>query len=185
MQRQTGTEPPAESAEQPAIKQEKPVLKGKSWKVGSMNSAAKTQTLISMSKATRDIEARSLENEIDNSFVPKFTQGETYDPFDFSLTKLRIDQRNQYNNSNSTSRRIYKGVGGRGFGGASRFNGRDPLDFWRYPEVLTDFITTNGKIIPGHSLGNNGKTQRRVAKAIRRARAAGLLSYFHPVNRHL
>lgn len=167
------------------MKQDKPVLKGKSWKVGNMGSGAKTQTLINMSKATRDIEARSLENEIDSSFVPRFTQGETYDPFDFSLTKLRIDQRNQYNNSTSTSRRIYKGVGGRGISGSSRFNGRDPLDFWRYPEVLTDFITTNGKIIPGYSLGHNGKTQRRVAKAIRRARAAGLLSYFHPVNRHL
>ncbi|ANB12580.1 mitochondrial 37S ribosomal protein RSM18 [Sugiyamaella lignohabitans] len=34
-------------------------------------------------------------NAIDNSFVKKFQPGSTYDPFDFSLARLRLDKINQ------------------------------------------------------------------------------------------
>ena len=57
--------------------------------------------------------------------------------------------------------------------------GVDPRDLWKSPTALSEFITTNGKIMPGWVLGNKGSTQRKLAKAIRRCRAAGLLSTVH------
>lgn len=55
----------------------------------------------------------------------------------------------------------------------------NPLDLWKSPTALSSYITTNGRIMPGYVNGNKGATQKKLSKAIRRCRAAGLLSTVH------
>lgn len=60
-----------------------------------------------------------------------------------------------------------------------RANNIDPLSLWTNPVILSHYITANGRIKPGYANGVKGSTQRKLAKAIRRCRASGLLSHTH------
>jgi small subunit ribosomal protein S18 len=42
-------------------------------------------------------------------------------------------------------------------------------------ELLKKFMTDRGKILPGRLTGTNARQQRRIKKAIRRARTMGLV----------
>ncbi|MCC7382149.1 MAG: 30S ribosomal protein S18 [Deltaproteobacteria bacterium] len=48
---------------------------------------------------------------------------------------------------------------------------------WRDPNLLARFITERGKIVPRRVSGVVAKNQRRLAKAIKRARHMALLPY--------
>jgi len=52
----------------------------------------------------------------------------------------------------------------------------DTIDFLNYQE-LKRFITERGKILPSRITGNCAWHQRRLARAIKRARQIGLLPY--------
>ncbi|CCJ29519.1 unnamed protein product, partial [Pneumocystis jirovecii] len=56
-----------------------------------------------------------------------------------------------------------------------------PLKQYKSFNVLSDFITEMGRILPREETGCTAKHQRQLAKAIRRCRAIGLLS---AVQRH-
>ncbi|KAA8904516.1 hypothetical protein TRICI_005461 [Trichomonascus ciferrii] len=112
-------------------------------------------------------EKQSEEQTIDHSFVRQFQVGSTYDPFDFSMAKLRLE-RLERRNATPTDR--FKELK------------MDPLKLWKHPQELSDYISDSGRILPGYLHGHKKKTQKRLAKAIRRARAAGLLS---PVHKHV
>ncbi|KAJ2694973.1 hypothetical protein H4R19_005874, partial [Coemansia spiralis] len=56
-----------------------------------------------------------------------------------------------------------------------RVLGLDPLKEYKNALVLSNFVTEMGRIKPRHKSGLTAKSQRRVAKAIRRARSFGLL----------
>lgn len=109
-------------------------------------------------------EARK-EAPIASNFMPRFpaTQS-TYEPFDFSLEKKHAIKKEMQKTEK-----------------VDRFDslGVNPLELWKSPMALQEFVTTNGKIIPGYALGLKGKNQKKLAKAIRRCRAAGLLSHVH------
>lgn len=102
--------------------------------------------------------------EIDPSFYPHFETNKTYDPFDFSMTKVKINRKAYFN----TPKKDHFAA-----------LGIDPLQLWKNPEILSEYVTSNGRIIQGVLLGHSGKTQKRLGKSIRRARAAGLMPYFH------
>ncbi|SKA72968.1 30S ribosomal protein S18 [Desulfobaculum bizertense] len=51
-----------------------------------------------------------------------------------------------------------------------------PIDYKR-PDILKDFITERGKIIPRRITGTCAKHQRRLTTAIKRARQMALLYY--------
>lgn len=51
-----------------------------------------------------------------------------------------------------------------------------PIDYKR-PDILRDFITERGKIIPRRITGTCAKHQRRLTVAIKRARQMALLYY--------
>ena len=51
-----------------------------------------------------------------------------------------------------------------------------PIDYKR-PDILRDFITERGKIIPRRITGTCAKHQRRLARAVKRARYMALLPY--------
>lgn len=112
-------------------------------------------------------EKQSEEQTIDHSFVRQFQVGSTYDPFDFSMARLRLE-RLERRNATPTDR--FKELK------------MDPLRLWKHPQELSDYISDSGRILPGYLHGHKKKTQKRLAKAIRRARAAGLLS---PVHKHV
>lgn len=48
---------------------------------------------------------------------------------------------------------------------------------YKDPQLLRNFITERGKIIPRRISGNNAKHQRQVAKAIKRARILALMPF--------
>ncbi|GAB6176410.1 30S ribosomal protein S18 [Desulfobaculum senezii] len=51
-----------------------------------------------------------------------------------------------------------------------------PIDYKR-PDILRDFVTERGKIIPRRITGTCAKHQRRLTVAIKRARQMALLYY--------
>lgn len=57
--------------------------------------------------------------------------------------------------------------------------GINPLDMWTDAVLLSSYVSPIGKILPGKSTGTSPKNQKRLSKAIKRARAAGLLSAHH------
>lgn len=101
---------------------------------------------------------------IDPAFIKRFEAGSTYDPFDFSLAKLRLDQKLR---ANATR--------------VDRFKATDinPLDLWKDPVGLSNFLSASGNIMGSHVTGNNRKNQKLLSKAIKRAQRAGLLSKHH------
>lgn len=109
-------------------------------------------------------ERHSEEQTIDPSFARRFEVGSTYDPFDFSLAKLRLERAER---NNAPPKDKFKQIK------------LDPLKLWKYPRDLSDYISDSGRIMPGYVNGHKKKTQKRLAKAIRRARSAGLLSPMH------
>lgn len=54
--------------------------------------------------------------------------------------------------------------------------GKKKIDY-KDVETLKRLTTEKGKILPRHVTGNCAKDQRNIAKAIKRARAAGLMSF--------
>ena len=53
---------------------------------------------------------------------------------------------------------------------------------WKDPNLLSRFITERGKIVPRRVSGVTAKNQRKLAKAIKRARHMALLHYGgHPL----
>lgn len=48
---------------------------------------------------------------------------------------------------------------------------------YKDPQLLKNFITERGKIIPRRISGNNAKHQRQMARAIKRARVLALMPF--------
>lgn len=142
--------------------------KSKDWskEVGQSRDALKgtIPVLQASLQRSKELSELSVKQDIDPAFIRKFESDATYDPFDFSMIKFKIDRAAHFDGPKTD---LFKATG------------QDPLDFWKHPDALSDYVTTNGRIIKGVLLGHSGKTQRRLAKAIRRSRAAGLMPYFH------
>jgi len=60
--------------------------------------------------------------------------------------------------------------------------GLDPLDFVLNPDVLQAYVTDMGKILPRNRSKLTTKNQRRLGKAIRRARMMGIIPLFSKRN---
>ncbi|CAO3678146.1 unnamed protein product [Umbelopsis vinacea] len=54
--------------------------------------------------------------------------------------------------------------------------GLDPLKEYKNFNLLSNFVSDMGKILPRQQTGITAKNQRKLAKAIKRARAMGLMS---------
>ncbi|CDR38911.1 CYFA0S02e08438g1_1 [Cyberlindnera fabianii] len=103
--------------------------------------------------------------KLESNVVRYFASDELYDPFDFSLAKLRLERR-AYAENNA----------GRKFFDEKRVN---PLDCYTNTKYLSSYLTSTGRIHPREVTKLSLKNQKRLAKAIKRARAAGLLSSVH------
>lgn len=60
--------------------------------------------------------------------------------------------------------------------------GLDPLEFALNPDVLQAYVTDMGKILPRNRSKLTTKNQRRLGKAIRRARMMGIIPLFSKRN---
>lgn len=108
--------------------------------------------------------------EISPNLLPKFGPNQlTYEASDFSLAKRRYD---------GTAKDIAQLEGLTKVDKFAQLN-VNPLELWKSPTALSNYITSNGRIMPGYVTGNKGTTQKKLSKAIRRCRAAGLLSSVH------
>lgn len=101
-----------------------------------------------------------------NSVTPNFQANTLYDPFDFSMARIRLERKQAKDN---VSMRVFD---------EKRLN---PLDFYLRTKYLSNYVSSTGRILPREVTKLTVKNQKRLAKAIKRARAAGLLSSVHPV----
>lgn len=105
--------------------------------------------------------------EVDDLFTKKFKPFDSYDPFDFSINQLDIDNRLKRYPVNAKSKDPFER------------NGINPLDLYTMPFILSRFLTSTGQIVSRDVTGCNSKNQKKLAIAIKRARACGLLSTVH------
>ncbi|AET39434.1 mitochondrial 37S ribosomal protein bS18m Ecym_4379 [Eremothecium cymbalariae DBVPG len=108
-----------------------------------------------------DIEVKKL----DSSLLKKFPLGNVYNPFDFSMERLHLDKKFAKN--------------GRWNSDIFDHMKANPLDFYTNPEFLSRFLTSTGRIQHRDVTGLSVKNQRRLAKAIKRCQAIGLMSKTH------
>ncbi|CEP21336.1 unnamed protein product [Cyberlindnera jadinii] len=87
-----------------------------------------------------------------------------YDPFDFSMAKIRLERRKAKEN---ISHKMFD---------EKKLN---PLDFYLETKMLSNYMTSTGRILPREVTKLSVKNQKRLAKSIKRAIAAGLLSSVH------
>lgn len=102
---------------------------------------------------------------VDPRLMKNFARDSTYDPFDFSLAKIHLDKKNNAAKHKANDMFDKFGV--------------NPLDLYTSPEILSQFISSTGKILHRDVTGLSAKNQRRLSKAIRRCQAIGLLSKTH------
>lgn len=133
------------------------------------NLSSITSRMVGMTKQLQDTTEPPV--HIDSAFTKKFSAGSTYDPFDFSKDRLDMDKRHRTKNATKTDPFEKAGV--------------DPRDLYTMPEILSRFLTSAGQILPRDITGCNSKNQKKLGIAIKRARAAGLLSTTHKSARFL
>ncbi|OUM52672.1 hypothetical protein BVG19_g1878 [[Candida] boidinii] len=103
-------------------------------------------------------------NKIQN-FLNKDFNGTTYDPFDFSIAKLRYDRKIRKHNE-------AKRMKNKSFNKANV----NPLDFYCLPTFFNLYLNSTGSLLHRTVTGLKGDKQRKLTKAVKRARAAGYLS---------
>ena len=115
--------------------------------------------------ATEMQQTQTQKTTIDDSFIPSFHNKTTYAPFDFSIASQRYQNK------------VYKSQLAKNMQSSS-FNTVEinPTDFYVLPHLLSIYVNVSGQILHRSVTGLSGKKQKQMAKAIRRARAFGLMS---------
>lgn len=147
-----------------------PEMKSEKWQFGEsieQNPEDKgiASKVISMTNLLQDQREPPL--DIDDMFSKKFKPFDSYDPFDFSINQLDIDNRLKKYPVNAKSKDPFER------------SGINPLDLYTMPFILSRFLTSTGQILNRDITGCNSKNQKKLAIAIKRARACGLLSSVH------
>lgn len=93
---------------------------------------------------------------VEPRFLKQFNTESIYDPFDFSLARINLDRK--FNENKKPLNRI------------------NPLDLYLYPEILSRYVSSTGKILHRDVTGLSSRDQRLISKAIRRCQAIGLMS---------
>ncbi|KAG7698304.1 hypothetical protein KL933_001250 [Ogataea haglerorum] len=111
-----------------------------------------------------DLESRR-QAVINPSLINGFENQNTYDPFDFSVAKLRYAAKQQ---RDSRRKRLAQ----------SAFNTKEvsPLDFYCFPKILSHYMSVAGTIHHRSVTQLQHKKQQQLTRAIKRAIQAGFLS---------
>lgn len=131
-----------------------------------MNSAKNAlKTISELSKTSEKL-------SVHRAFVPLFKNSynsaeskAVYSPFDFSIASQR------YQNKVTAAQRAQRMR-------TSAFNAPevDPLAFYIMPQLLSPYLSQSGSILHRDVTGLTARKQKAMARAIKRARAFGLLS---------
>lgn len=115
--------------------------------------------------ATKLQQSQPTKISIDDRFIPSFNNKTTYDPFDFSISSQRYQNK------------VYKTQFAQKMKSSS-FNTVEinPTDFYVLPHLLSGYVNVSGQILHRSVTGLSPKKQKQMAKAIRRARSFGLMS---------
>ncbi|ESW99418.1 hypothetical protein KL918_001651 [Ogataea parapolymorpha] len=111
-----------------------------------------------------DLESRR-QAVINPALINGFENQKTYDPFDFSVAKLRYAAKQE---RDSRRKRLAQ----------STFNTKEvsPLDFYCFPKVLSQYMSVTGNIHHRSVTQLQHKKQQQMTRAIKRAIQAGFLS---------
>lgn len=88
-------------------------------------------------------------------------EGDTYHPHDLNDARYRESLRNRRGRHTAPAEDPFEVLG------------LDPLHEYKNFRLLTHFVSDMGKILPRQQTGVSAKNQRKLAKAIKRARAMG------------
>ncbi|OLL22104.1 37S ribosomal protein rsm18, mitochondrial [Neolecta irregularis DAH-3] len=100
---------------------------------------------------------------INISLYPNFQFGQIYSPIDFSYERIRALKKTPIHHGKDLFDLMQI----------------DPIQEYKNFALFASFTTELGRIRPASETGLSAKNQRKVAKAIRRARAAGILPHCH------
>ncbi|ODV58771.1 mitochondrial 37S ribosomal protein bS18m RSM18 ASCRUDRAFT_116416 [Ascoidea rubescens DSM 1968] len=134
---------------------------------------------LEISKRKKDL------GRIDANFHADFREKTVYDPFDFSMAKLKLTRKFQKRSMQSEEipkeHRNYRSVKKQ----KDKFIRYqiDPSKLVVFPTILTEYLSPTGQINHLDScVGLSAKSHKRLVKAIKRARNLGILS---PIARDL
>lgn len=154
-----------------------PEMKSEAWTSSGSDNSTITKKVAGMARNLQETSRPPV--NISKNFSKNFVAGQTYDPFDFSMNKL--DMENKWAKNRKDNSKNYKN----GEDDVFERTGIDPLDLYSMPEILSRFVSATGQILPREVTGCNAKNQKRLAIAIKRARSVGLLSTTHRHARYM
>ncbi|KAL9007430.1 MAG: hypothetical protein Q9180_009659 [Flavoplaca navasiana] len=143
--------------------------------------AARTRATTARRSALAETEASYRATDLERHLYRRFRPGDIYAPHDLSpVEQQKWRQRN-------TSGGHISGRGGAPFANMRRQNRKDvfdvlgmhPLEEWKNFSIMTEFVSSMGRIRHRRETGLRGVNQRRVAKAVRRAVGMGLMPSVH------
>lgn len=153
-----------------------PAMKsGNAWSKNQveLSEGSLTGRVVRMTKKISETSQAPL--EIAPMFTKVFQQRESYDPFDFSNTRLVMDKKAYTKDFKSGASATTTTLIADPF----ERTGIDPRNLYCMPDILSKFITSTGQILPRAITGCNARNQKKLADAIKTARACGLLSSTH------
>ncbi|KAI7898199.1 ribosomal protein S18 [Cokeromyces recurvatus] len=102
--------------------------------------------------------------ESSQRFQKNFRAGDTYHPDDLNDSRYQEQLRQRRTKVITPAEDPFEVLG------------LDPLVEYKNYRLLANFVSSMGKILPREQTGVSAKNQRKLAKAIKRARAMGLMS---------
>ncbi len=143
---------------------------------------------ISALKSVVDLEQDFSKDEalpIDPRFAKRFTEDEVYDPFDFSFARHQLNRIKNTQRTNTIDPFSSKEPQGAAKAVSDPFTrcNIDPTNLWAYNFILRYYVSEAGRIY--HRDANvsvSAKNHKKLTKAIKRARAAGLISNVNNIN---
>lgn len=160
-----------------AILPSDPNMKSEAWAANGSDDLSITRKVVGMAKNLQDSSKPPI--NVHKSLLRYFGAGQTYDPFDFSMNRLDMEAKWD------KKRRDVAGRYNKGEDDIFVKSGVNPLDLYAMPEILSRFISQTGQILPREVTGCNAANQKKLGIAIKRARAAGLLSTTHRHARYM
>lgn len=152
-----------------------PEMKSTAWASGKSDDI--TDRVVGMARSLQETSKPPV--NIAKNFSKNFVAGQIYDPFDFSMN--RLDMEDKWNKKRRDVARNYRD----GKDDVFVRCGIDPLDLYLMPEILSRFISSTGQILPREVTGCNSANQKKLGIAVKRARSVGLLSSTHRHARYM
>ncbi|KAL8805071.1 MAG: hypothetical protein Q9182_002161 [Xanthomendoza sp. 2 TL-2023] len=151
----------------------------------SRDSAAQTRNTTARRTALAETTAAYRATDLERHIHRRFRPGDIYAPHDLSPIEQEKWRRRSNNNNNNNNKASASGSLASNENNNKKkrdvFNilGIHPVDEYKNFSMMTEFVTSMGRIRHRRDTGLSGVNQRRVAKAVRRAVGMGLMPSVH------